>query len=152
MIFIMNMRIDKMLIQVLCHATEDEMKVMKAVENVVGFDRMSKMKVSTHILKGYYGDPVVLIKFEVLEPDTSLEIVKDVFSKLSEYEKNDLIENRIEKGKHGGKLYIRLDKQAAYNGVLRLSDKDPIRIEVAIRGDIDKLVNVLNILGEENIQ
>ncbi|MEM2548509.1 MAG: RNA-binding domain-containing protein [Nitrososphaerota archaeon] len=149
--FMLDMRIDKMLLQVLCHATEDEEKVMKAVENVVRFDRMSKMKIVTQVLKGYYGDPLAMIRFEVLDPDTSLEIVKDIFSRLSEYERHDLIENCIEGGRHGGKLYIRLDKQAAYNGVLRLSDKDPIRIEVAVRGEVNKLVNMLNIHSKEDI-
>lgn len=150
--FMLEMRIDKLLIQVLCHATEDEEKVMKAVENVVGFDRMSRMKITTQVLKGYYGDPVTMIKFEVLDPDTSLEIVKDIFSKLSEYEKIDLVENCVERGKQGGKLYIRLDKQAAYNEVLRLSDKDSVRIEVAIRGGINKLADMLNIQSKENIR
>jgi hypothetical protein len=144
---LLGMRVDKMFIQVLCHATEDEDKVMKAVENIVGLDRMSRMKISSQVLKGYYGDPVTMIKLEVLDPETSTQIIREVFSKLSEYEKHDIVENCIEKGKHGGRIYIRLDKQAAYNRVLRLSDKDPIRIEVSVRGDIDKLIDILNYSG-----
>lgn len=145
------MRVDKMFIQVLCHATEDEDKVMMAVENVVGLDKMGRMKISSQVLKGYYGDPVTMIKFEVLDPEISTQIIREVFSKLSEYEKHDIAENCIERGKHGGRLYIRLDKQAAYNKILRLSDKDPIRIEVSIRGDIDKLIDMLNTQDRRDI-
>ena len=144
---LLDMRVDKMFIQVLCHATEDEDKVMKAVENVVGLDRMSRMRISSQVLKGYYGDPVTMIRFEVLDPETSTQIIREVFSKLSEYEKHDIAENCIERGRHGGRIYIRLDKQAAYNRILRLSNKDPIRIEVSVRGDIDKLIDILNIQG-----
>ncbi len=145
------MRVDKMFIQVLCHATEDEGKVMMAIENVVGLDKMGKMKISSQVLKGYYGDPVTMIKFEVLDPEISTQIIREVFSKLSEYEKHDIAENCIERGKHGGKLYIRLDKQAAYNRILRLSDKDPVRIEASIRGDIDKLIDMLNTQDRRDI-
>lgn len=137
------MRIERLLIQVLCHATEDEEKVMKAVENVVGIEMMDKMKISSNTLRGYYGDPILMIKFETSDPETPMQIIRRIFSKLSEYEKIDVIQNCLERGKHGGKLYIRLDKQAAYNDVLRLSNKDSIRIEVAIRGEVEKLANNL---------
>ncbi len=141
------MRIEKLLIQVLCHATEDEEKVMKAVENVVGIEMMDKMKITTNALKGYYGDPILMIKFETSDPETPMQIVRRVFSMLSEYERIDVIQNCLERGKHGGKLYIRLDKQAAYNNILRLSNKDSIRIEAAIRGEVEKLANnLLNII------
>ncbi len=137
------MRIERLSIQVLCHATEDEEKVMRAVENVVGIEMMDKMKISSNSLKGYYGDPILMIKFETSDPETPMQIVRRIFSKLSEYEKIDVIQNCLERGKHGGKLYIRLDKQAAYNDVLRLSNKDSIRIEAVIRGEVEKLANNL---------
>lgn len=137
----MDMRVEKLSIQVLCHATEDEEKVMKAIENVIGLGRMDKAKISTNALKGYYGDPIMMVKYELLDPEVSGEVIKGVFSKLSEHERMDIIENCLERGKHGGKLYIRLDKQAAYNNMLKLSNKDPIRIEAAIRGDVKKLAN-----------
>lgn len=139
----LDMRIERLSIQVLCHATEDEEKVMRAVENVVGIEMMDKMKISSNSLKGYYGDPILMIKFETSDPETPIQIVRRIFSKLSEYEKIDVIQNCLERGKHGGKLYIRLDKQAAYNDVLRLSNKDSIRIEAVIRGEVEKLANNL---------
>ncbi|MCF8884613.1 MAG: RNA-binding domain-containing protein [Nitrososphaerota archaeon] len=134
------MRIERLLLQVLCHATEDEEKVMKAVENVVGDENMFKMSISSQQLKGYYSDPITMIKLELEDSETAIKIVKNILANISEYERKILIDEGLEKGKHGGKLYIRLDKQAAYRGFLRLSDKDAIRIQVDIRGNIEKFL------------
>ncbi|MCS7126611.1 MAG: hypothetical protein NZ929_06870 [Aigarchaeota archaeon] len=136
-----------MSLQVLCHATEDEDKIMKSIENVVGIENIDKMKIASQPLKGYYNDPIILTKIEVLDPSISLEIVKNIFSRLSEYERSEAVKGGLEMGRHGGKLYIRLDKQTAYKGVLKLSDKDSIRIEIGIRGDINKFLKLLNIEG-----
>lgn len=134
------MRIERLFLQVLCHATEDEEKVMKAVENVVGDENMFKMCVSSQQLKGYYHDPITMIKLELEDSETAMKIVKNIFANISEYEKKVIIDEGLERGKHGGKLYIRLDKQAAYRGFLRLSDKDAIRIQVDIRGNIERFL------------
>lgn len=143
------MRIEKLSLQVLSHATEDEEKVMKSVENTIGVGNMDKIKISSQTLKGYYNDPIKLIRIEVPDSRIALDMCRNIFSKLSEHEKNEAILGGLEVGKHGGKLYIRLDKQAAYRGMLRLSDKDSIRIEIGVRGDIKKFLKMLGLESME---
>lgn len=132
-------RVEKMVIQVLCHATEDLKKVLKAVENVVGPETAKALSTTSETLKGYYGDPITLIKMFLLDENTSKEVFLRILSSLSELERDELWRERAKGGKHGGKVFIRLDKQEAFRGRIRQSDKDPIRVIVEIRGNLDSM-------------
>ncbi len=132
-------RVEKISIQVLCHATEDVKKVLKAVQNVVGSEAAEKLSMTSENLKGYYGDPVTLLRIFLLEKEVCEKVFSRILSSLSEAEREELWRERSKKGKHGGKLFVRLDKQEAFLGKLRQSDKDPIRIVIEIRGNVDML-------------
>jgi len=132
-------RVEKLSIQVLCYATEDLKKVIKAVENVLGPEAAKKMSMTTERLEGYYGDPITLIKILLLDREASEKTLIRILENLSDAEREELWSDRSKKGRHGGKLYIRLDKQEAYLGRIRPSDKDPIRIVAEIRGSMDTL-------------
>lgn len=131
-------RIEKLIIQVLCHATEDREKVLRAVGNVLG-GAADKISVSSETLKGYYGDPVTIMRIYLLDENACEDVFLRILSSLSGLEREELWSERAKKGKHGGKLYIRLDKQEAFLGRIRQSDKDPIRIVVEVRGSMDAL-------------
>lgn len=140
-------RIEKLFIQVLCHATEDCEKVIKAVRNVVG-DAADKLSISSETLKGHYGDPVTLMRIYLLDEKACEDVFLRILSSLSEFEREELWSERVKKGRHGGKLYVRLDKQEAFLGRIRQSDKDPIRVVVEVRGNLDALRRKL----EERLQ
>lgn len=142
------MRVERLVVQVLCHATEDEEKVMRAVENVVGAGAMERMRVSSQSLKGHYGDPVALIRLSAVDSETAGKILFNVLAKLSDYERMEAVREGLNRGRHGGKLYLRLDKQAAYLGALRLSDRDSIRIEAGIRGSLEKFLKEAGVEDE----
>jgi RNA binding exosome subunit len=131
-------RIEKLLIQVLCHATEDRDKVLRAVRNVLG-DTADKVSISSETLKGHYGDPVIIMRMYLLDGNACEDVFLRILSSLSEFEREEIWSERAKKGKHGGKLYIRLDKQEAFLGRIRQSDKDPIKIVVEARGNMDSL-------------
>lgn len=127
------------MVQVLCHATEDEEKVMKAVENLVGSEAMEHMSLSSESLTGHYGDPISIIKLTLLDGRLAEKVLGSILERLSPVEREEVWSERSVRGKHGGKLYLRLNKQAAYLGAVRLSDKDPVRIQVSVRGRLDAL-------------
>jgi len=141
-------RVEKLVIQVLCYATEDPKKVLKAVENVLGADAARKMSMSSEKLEGYYGDPITLMRIFLLDRELCEKALLRIFSNLSSSERDELWRDRSKLGRHGGKLYIRLDKQEAFLGRIRPSDKDPIRIVVELRGDVKALRKML----EEKLQ
>ncbi|MCX8187411.1 MAG: hypothetical protein N3F65_02235 [Nitrososphaeria archaeon] len=132
-------KIEELSIQVLCHATEDLKKVFKAVENVLGPESLNKISISTEKLEGHYGDPVTLVRAFLLDQEASEKVFSRILLSLPPTDREELWSERSQKGKHGGKLYIRLDKQAAFLGYIKSSDKDPIKIVVRVRGNIDAL-------------
>ena len=132
-------RVEKLVIQVLCYATEDPRKVLKAVENVLGADAAKKMSMSSERLEGYYGDPITLMRIFLLDRELCEKVLLRILSNLSVFEREELWRDRSKLGRHGGKLYIRLDKQEAFLGRIRLSDKDPIRIVAELRGNVEAL-------------
>jgi len=132
-------RVEKLIIQVLCYATEDPKKVLKAVENVLGADAAKKMSMSSEKLEGYYGDPITLMRIFLLDRELCEKVLLRILSNLSDSEREELWRDRSKLGRHGGKLYIRLGKQEAFLGRIRLSDKDPIRIVAELRGDVGAL-------------
>jgi len=132
-------RVEKIAIQVLCHATEDLKKVLKAVENVVGSEAAKAFSTTSETLKGYYGDPVTLMRVFLLDENTCERVFLRILSNLSELERDELWRERAKRGKHGGKIFVRLDKQEAFRGRIRQSDKDPIRVMVEIRGNLDSM-------------
>jgi len=132
-------RVDGILVQVLCHATEDEEKVMKAVENVIGSEAMERASVISQSLTGYYGDPILFIKLTIDDSKVAESVLARILSNLTEHDLHEILRERSKLGRHGGKIYLRFDKQAAYLGSFKIMDKDPIRIQVNIRGKAEKL-------------
>ncbi len=132
-------RVEELFIQVLCHATEDLKKVLRAVENVLGPEAADKISLSTEVLEGHYGDPITLVRIFLLDREASEKAFSRILVNLTPLDREELWSERSKKGKHGGKLYLRLDKQAAFLGHIRPSDKDPIKIVVRIRGNVDVL-------------
>ena len=132
-------RVEKLIIQVLCYATEDPKKVLKAVENVLGADAAKKTSMSSERLEGYYGDPITLMRIFLLDRELCEKVLLRILSNLSNSEREELWRDRSKLGRHGGKLYIRLDKQEAFLGRIRLSDKDPIRMVAELRGNVEAL-------------
>jgi len=100
---------------------------------------MERMSISSQSLTGHYGDPISLIRLMLLDGKTSEKVVRSILERLSPSEREEVWGERSEKGKHGGKLYLRLDKQAAFLGAVRLSDKDPVKVQVNVRGKLEAL-------------
>jgi RNA binding exosome subunit len=102
----------------ICHSTEDEHKVESALRNVIGTDvTLEHNRTETH-----FGQPMLIIsgrakggkKFSDIVNRISPEDIEAILGQLEERLDSD------------NTLHIRLDKQQAYGGVLKLSsDLDP---------------------------
>jgi len=90
-------------------------------------------------LTGYYGDPILFIKLTIDDSKVAESVLARILSNLSERDLHEALRERSKLGRHGGKIYLRFDKQAAYLGSFKIMDKDPIRIQVNIRGKVEKL-------------
>ncbi len=134
-------------ISLFVHATEDEDKAMRAVQNLLPAEYLDNIVFKRHNLWGHHKNPIVLFETRIKDKDIILAFVGRLSSNLSVVDKQDLLEyiNRyVEKGN----LYLRLDKQAAFQGNLQLCTADPIRVRIRFRkSKLEDLVQICRDLG-----
>jgi len=134
-------------IRFFAHATEDMDKVVEAVRHVLPSDHMEDVVFNKSNLRGHYGNPITLFEAKIKNQETIRALVENLSSHLSELDKETLsreIHLHVEKGS----FYIRLDKQAALQGKLKLCTSDPIRLRMRFRKTkIDDMVRTCQKIG-----
>ncbi len=134
-------------IRFFAHATEDVNKVIEAVQNVLPSGHAEDIVFNKRNLRGHYGNPITFFEAKIKNKEAIRALVENLSSYLSEVDKETLrreIHLHVEKGS----LYIRLDKQAAFRGKLRLCTSDPLHIRVRFRKTkIEDIVKICRELG-----
>ncbi|MGC8597252.1 MAG: RNA-binding domain-containing protein [Thermocladium sp.] len=110
--------IDKLEVETHVHATEDQGKVIQALNNIVG-----QVKYDITQAQGHYGNPITVVKATMGKtsgecPDA---VVKRLLSMLSDVDRQLLLLS-LDERMDGDKLYLRLNKQSAYRGLAKLDD------------------------------
>jgi RNA binding exosome subunit len=127
------------------HATEDVDKVVKAVQNTLPSDHIEDITFKRSNLEGHYGNPITFFETRIKDKETVRALVENLSVNLSSLDKEELgrtIHRCVDKGN----LYIRLDKQAALQGKIKLFTSDPIRIRIRFRKS--KIGDVIEICRE----
>ena len=131
------------------HATEDQDKVMKAVYNIFPADQSEELTFNTSSLEGHYGNPITFFETRIKNKETVRALVENLSANLSSLDKDELgreLHRCVEKGS----LYLRLDKQAALQGKIKLVTSDPIRIRIRFRKskleDVSKICREIGML------
>jgi len=106
------------------HATEDEDKVEQALRFVSGAEEITK-KAS----EGYHGNPITVLEARI---SRSREI-KAFLSSLSMDEVRHIREGLDSRMDEESMFFLRLDKQAAYQGNITLANHDDI---ISVRGKV----------------
>ena len=135
-------RVTSLRARVMCYSTEDPAKVRRAIRNVLGED----IQITSRKTRGYYGDPIYVIESYA----SNEKIASRVFNRVLAAFRGrwGLLRPGVEMtSREHGKLHVRLDKQEAYLGRIRLSDQDAIKIEFSFRGGLEELEEALRDLG-----
>ncbi|MEM3823881.1 MAG: RNA-binding domain-containing protein [Candidatus Bathyarchaeia archaeon] len=124
--------ITHMEIRVFAHATEDEEKVLTAVQNTLPLQLHENITFKKSNLTGHHGNPILFFEAKIKEKSYIKAFLEKIASNLKSLDKESLgreIEHHIDKGC----LYLRLDKQSAYLNELRLCTTDPIHFRIHFR-------------------
>ena len=105
------------------HATEDPEKVKLAFINAVG-----EMDLRITDTEGHHGNPIRVIEGETKEA----RAISEFFSRLSSDDLETIIRTIDARTDEGCNLFLRIDKQGAYDGKIKLSDGDDV-VSVRIR-------------------
>jgi RNA binding exosome subunit len=137
-------------IRVFSHATEDEDKVLEAVRKILSTDFQKEIEFEKHNLHGHHGNPITFFETRVQNKEVLKAIVENLLSHLSTLDKETL-RSRIGEYTEKGSLFIRLDKQAAFQREFRLEQVDPIRIHLRFKKekteDITEICRALGIIS-----
>ena len=113
------------------HATEEEVKVEKAIRNILHEEARS-IRLTRRKLSGYYGDPITIIKGKMKKKEAT-KVLENILRRLSTLDKQRLLDESEDRLDDGGNLYVRLDKQKAYLGMVSLQETDPVRVIFKLR-------------------
>jgi len=131
------------------HATEDLDKVIEAVQNVLPAKYVDDILFKRDNLRGHYNNPIFLFEARIKKKEIAEAVVENFSSRLGELDKKALHEE-IDLHMQKGSLYIRVDKQAALQGELKLCTTDAIRLRIRFKKakteDIVKMCQDLGIL------
>ena len=129
------------------HATEDPNKVIEAVRRLLPTKHIDEIVFKGSNLKGHYGNPITLFETRIKKREIVRAVVETLSSGLGELDKEALlreINSHIEKGS----LYIRLDKQAAFQGEFKLCSADPVRMRIRFRKQkLEDIIKTFRELG-----
>jgi RNA-binding protein len=107
----------------LCHATEDIDKVKQAFASAIGDTDISISKT-----EGHHGN-VILVLEAILEDD---DAIGEFFERFSDGALSVIIQTLPSRIDDGCNLFIRIDKQSAFAGQIKMADNDDV-ISVRLR-------------------
>jgi RNA-binding protein len=134
-------------IRVFSHATEDPQKVQTAIRNTLPEPLQIQLVFAQTSLTGHHGNPIVVHEAKLTDRQ-ALPTVLDKFaadlSSLDKAQLNEELRLRIEK--HN--LYLRLDKQNAFLGKIKLGSVDPIHFKIHFKNkSFDEIVELCQKAG-----
>ncbi|MCK4636312.1 MAG: exosome subunit [Methanomicrobia archaeon] len=108
-------------IESFCQATEDEKKVLEALENLID------AKFEKENVLGHYGNPIKIYRTEI----TKKKEIDNFLTFFNRIDRNILepLEKRIDEK---GRFYLRLDKQSLYSGDFVVDDGGDVHITIKI--------------------
>jgi hypothetical protein len=116
-------------IRAFAHATEDTEKVQAAIQNTISTETINTITFEKSNLNGHHGNPITLIQTRIKDQNTIQNLIQKLSTNLNTLEKqtlNDEITQHLDKAN----LYLRIDKQAAYQKQLKLATTDTIHLKI----------------------
>jgi RNA-binding protein len=111
-------------INLVLHATEDEDKVLKAIEATL---LVPSVRFSRSVSEGHYKNKILMQKAMLSSKEAAM-LAKRVISLLNSADRAYLSRQIDDYADEKGNLYIRLDKQRICQGKVSLSETDAIRV------------------------
>jgi len=134
-------------IRVFAHATEEVEKVLIAVRNTLPTEAVDVVAFSKTALTGHHGNPIALLETRIKNRKVAQAFLEKLASGLSLVDK-EALGREIAQHLENGNLYIRLDKQSAYTGELKLASTDPIHLRIHFRKpDAEEVIDLCRKFG-----
>jgi len=114
------------------HATEDEGKVLDATRHILPLGFVESVVFAKTKAQGHHGNPITVFETKIKDKETVRAVVDYMAANMSLLDKETLL-SEVEKHVEKGSFYVRLDKQAAFQGAFKLAVVDPIRVRLRLK-------------------
>jgi len=112
-------------IDVIVHATEDISKIFQSFNDILEIEENDFNVTET---TGYYENPIIMLNAKLVKKQAK-SFMKKFLKLLTNNQINQLIEE-IEERVADSKFHLRLDKQELVKGVVKLSEKETVKIKI----------------------
>jgi len=134
-------------VRVFAHATEDLDKVLTSARSILPPEQVDKAVFGKTGLTGHHGNPIILIEARIKDRHLAQAVLEKLASGLKMMDK-ELLGNEVAQHLEKGNLYLRIDKQSAFQGVFRFSTSDPIHLRVHFKKHTsEEVVEICRKLG-----
>ncbi|TMI52999.1 hypothetical protein E6H13_05345 [Candidatus Bathyarchaeota archaeon] len=118
-------------ISTIIHATEDPERVATAIRNL----SLGEMPVGSTVnrAKGHHGNEIVTMVFTIRNAKNVEGFLRNIWNGLSQLDRTEVHSSLSSRIDNAGTLFLRIDKQEALKGRIRLQDTDPIKIAISFR-------------------
>ncbi len=137
-------------ISAIAHATDDLEKVQAALTKILPESLKGRQLFTRRYLEGHYRNPITTFEARLTKPAEVEEFTTSFFRHLTKSEKLRIERDLALHSDMEGNLYVRIDKQKAFGGVVELGEEDPIRVRFKfnrLSGEATELMKT--ILGAE---
>ncbi len=134
-------------VRVFVHATEESERVLKATLNTLPAELAGIVKFKERVLTGHHGNPITLLEARIKDKRLGKASLEKLASDMDPLDKETL-NGDFAQHLENGNLYIRLDKQSAYLGALKLGSTDTIHVRIHFqKPDAEEVMNACRRLG-----
>jgi hypothetical protein len=137
--------------EVFSHATEEPTKVLKALYSLIPQQYRGKLEIKEEAVRGYFKNPIIVYRAKLSRRQEAEEMLASIAKDVAENDRIRLgkeIERRVD---DSGKLFLRLDKQAAFAGNVSVKqDDDTIKLVIRFSGypaKKEKVIETCRALG-----
>lgn len=119
---------------------------MIAIAHLFGQNNVPS-KIEKMVLKGHYGNEITTLRMS-LRGVHAESFFHRIWTRLPEAARHSIIEGLETRVDSGGRLYLRLDKQAAYQREFQMTEQDPVKLEVSFKNNQDSAQDQLALLRQ----
>ena len=123
-------------ISTITHATEDPEKVARVIRNL--FLGGTSLGFTMTRAKGHHGNEIATSVLMIRNATNAEVFLKNIWSGLSQFDKTEVYSSLASRIDSTGTMFLRIDKQAALKGRIRLENADPVKIEISFGTDPSK--------------
>src|SRR5437879_1995132 len=123
-------------ISTITHATEDPGKVARVIRNL--FLGGTSLGYTTTRAKGHHGNEIATFVLTIRNATNAEVFLKNIWSGLSQLDKTEVYSSLASRIDCTGTMFLRIDKQEALRGRIRLENTDPVKIEISFRTEPSK--------------